>query len=97
MFDDLRGKTKIEAEVGSSSVRAKLLDIYQGEMIRIRVDEGPYHLPPQSVIEPYEFTTEKQKVIEELIGEKVEDLVNDHVRFPFLAMERRIAADGWNT
>jgi hypothetical protein len=33
------------------------------------------------VIEPYEFTKEKQEVIDELIDEKVEDLVNDHVCF----------------
>ena len=31
------------------------------------------------MIEPYGFTKEKQDVIDELIDEKVEDLVNDHV------------------
>lgn len=33
------------------------------------------------MIEPYGFTREKQDVIDELIDEKVEDLVNDHVCF----------------
>jgi len=34
------------------------------------------------MIEPYGFTKEKQGVIDNLIDEKVEDLVNDHVCFP---------------
>lgn len=34
------------------------------------------------MLEPYGFTREKQEVIDKLIDEKVEDLVNDHVRFP---------------
>lgn len=33
------------------------------------------------MIEPYGFTREKQEVIDELINEKVEDLVDDHVCF----------------
>ena len=33
------------------------------------------------MIEPYGFTKDKQKVIDGLIDEKVEDLVNDHVCF----------------
>jgi hypothetical protein len=33
------------------------------------------------VIEPYGFTKEKQEVIDDLIDEKVENLVNDHVCF----------------
>ena len=33
------------------------------------------------MIEPYGFTKEKQEVIDKLIDDKVEDLVNDHVRF----------------
>ena len=31
------------------------------------------------MIEPYGFTKEKQEVIDDLIDERVEDLVNDHV------------------
>lgn len=33
------------------------------------------------MIEPYEFTKEKQEVIDKLIDDKVEDLVNHHVGF----------------
>lgn len=33
------------------------------------------------MIEPYGFTKEKQEVIDQLVDDKVEDLVNDHVGF----------------
>lgn len=33
------------------------------------------------MIEPYEFAREKQELIDKLIDARVEDLVDDHVRF----------------
>ena len=43
------------------------------------------------MIEPYGFTKEKQEVIDKLIDDKVEDLVNDHVRFSTIPPESFVA------